>query len=77
MALVVKIERNVYIKIVLHASKYPSFPVIGFLLGNEENNEVIVSNLFPIFHSSPLGPLFDIALLSVREQLFLSFFLCF
>mmetsp|Transcript_13328 Transcript_13328/g.13818 ORF Transcript_13328/g.13818 Transcript_13328/m.13818 type:complete len:202 (+) Transcript_13328:31-636(+) len=68
MSLLIKLEVNIYIKIILHASKYPSLPIIGLLLGREENNNNIsISNIFPVLHSSPAGPLFDISLLSASE----------
>ena len=54
-----------YAKINLHAARYSSELMCGFLLGSvkEANNTkvVVVEDVLPICHSNPVGPIFEVA----------------
>lgn len=62
-----------YSKIILHACKYPSQPVLGLLLGFDRNgskegaNWEIIDSV-ALFHSNPLAPMLEAALLQVEAH---------
>ncbi len=47
-----------YAKIFLHAAKYPSECVGGFVLGTKHG---AVTDVLPVFHETPIGPIMDTA----------------
>jgi len=66
-------------KILLHASKYPSRPVIGLLLSSpadgkhteekEKKGSQKIVDIIPLFHNLPLSPIIETALIQVEEYL--------
>jgi hypothetical protein len=50
-----------YVKIYLHATKYPSENIGGFLIGSIDNNRIIVSDAIPVVHGAPVTPILEIA----------------
>ena len=54
----IKISSNAYVKMYLHACKYPSSCIGGYLIGSNDND---VSDILPVCHNAPIGPLLDIA----------------
>ena len=51
-----------YIKIFLHAAKNPSSHIGGFVIGKfSSSGDIEIIDVLPICHSSPCGPMFDIA----------------
>ena len=50
-----------YAKSFLHANKYPSEVVGGFLIGNNSGNDTQVVDAIPVFHGAPVAPVLDIA----------------
>jgi hypothetical protein len=55
-----------YLKMVLHAVRYPARPVMGVLLGSASG---VCQNCVPTFHSNPLAPALEISFLMVRACL--------
>ena len=49
---------------ILHALKFPSQPVGGFLMGNENT----VTEIVPVYHNYPLTPLLEIAALALESS---------
>ena len=60
----VTISNEAYVKAFLHGAKNSSNVVGGFLLGSSNTN---ISDCFPVYHDTPLGPLLDNALLVANE----------
>jgi hypothetical protein len=57
-----KVTTQAYCKVVLHAAKYPSSHIGGYLLGNVgEDEKITISDTFPICHGYPVGPIFEVA----------------
>jgi hypothetical protein len=60
-----KITANAYIKLHLHAAKYGSELVCGFLIGPTDDSAtqtgIRVDDVLPICHSNPCGPIFEVA----------------
>lgn len=59
------IQSLAYLKILLHASKFPSSTVTGLLLGYHEveSNLVVVSDVIPLLHHwTDLSPMMEVAL---------------
>jgi len=50
-----------YAKINLHAARYSSELMCGFLIGSVNGNTVAVDDVLPISHSNPVGPIFEVA----------------
>lgn len=51
-----------YIKIVLHAAKYPTLSVCGLLMGRADSHVLEyteVTDAVPVCHYAPVGPIFD------------------
>lgn len=63
------ISAPAYIKSILHAHKYAFSPVCGILIGQAEGegegNKVDILDAIPLFHTIPLAPLFEVAMLQV------------
>eukprot|EP01033_Poteriospumella_lacustris_P014360 gene14360-10259_t len=57
----IRISDEAYLMIGLHASKYPENPVLGYLIGSEANDQFDVSDIFPVSHSVPAGPILEIS----------------
>jgi hypothetical protein len=56
------ISAEAYSKINLHAAKYASELMCGFLIGTvNATGEVQVDDVLPICHSNPVGPIFEVA----------------
>lgn len=59
-----------YVKLILHAHKYAFSPVVcGVLLGSASSDSddanVYIQDAIPLFHSLPLAPLFEVAMIQV------------
>jgi Uncharacterised protein family (UPF0172) len=65
----VQISDEAYSKVILHATKYFSRPVGGYLIGTiaPQTNAVEIADVLPIFHGNPVGPIFEIAGDLVRD----------
>ena len=58
----VRLPTEVYVEIGLHAAKYFHHPVIGYIIGTQGDGHVItVTDVLPIGHSVPAGPILEIA----------------
>ncbi|CAN0325049.1 unnamed protein product, partial [Ectocarpus fasciculatus] len=59
----VNVEEAAYLKLMLHAAKYPWAAVNGFLLGEEgltgQASVVYLLDAVPLFHTSTLAPLLE------------------
>ncbi|CAN0036306.1 unnamed protein product [Pylaiella littoralis] len=54
------VEGPAYLKLMLHAAKYPWAAVNGFLLGEADSaGQVSVRDAVPLFHTSTLAPLLE------------------
>ena len=59
------ISPQAYAKIVLHAAKYPSESVGGFILGSSALGAGIL-DVVPVFHGTPLGPILSNAAMAIE-----------
>ena len=50
-----------HVKSVLHALKYFSENVGGYVYGSIEGGSVTITNVYPVVHSAPVGPVLDLA----------------
>lgn len=58
----VRLPTEVYVAIGLHAAKYFHHSVVGYIIGTEgEGHVVTVTDIIPIGHSVPAGPILEIA----------------
>eukprot|EP00903_Cladosiphon_okamuranus_P009872 g9378.t1 len=57
----VSVEDPAYVKMMLHAAKYPWAAVNGFLLGDAGSpaGQICVKDAVPLFHTSTLAPLLE------------------
>ena len=56
------VEPRAYAKIMLHAAKYPSAAIGGFVIGSTRNEDTFaVEDVIPMCHYAPCGPMFDVA----------------
>jgi hypothetical protein len=61
------IEIRAYCKLLLHAAKYPSESICGILIGSggadktSASSQYTITNAYPVSHTPPVGPIFDIA----------------
>ena len=57
------VEPRAYAKIMLHAAKYPSSAIGGYVIGSAgaEGDGYAVEDVIPMCHYSPCGPMFDVA----------------
>lgn len=61
MAKSIKISRQAYGKIFLHVAKYFDCPIIGYVVGHETGGSTIFSDVLPVCHSNPAGPIMEIS----------------
>mmetsp|Transcript_28111 Transcript_28111/g.38654 ORF Transcript_28111/g.38654 Transcript_28111/m.38654 type:complete len:199 (+) Transcript_28111:9-605(+) len=67
-AAVVNVDSKAYMQIYLHAAKYPSTNIVGFLLGQQKpNGEIIVEDILAICHSYPTASLLEIGALTAEK----------
>ena len=64
------INKEAYLKIILHACKYPSSTVNGVLLAQEEpedkSSKIIIADAIPLFHHwNTLTPMLEVGLQQV------------
>lgn len=56
------VEANAYVKLMLHAAKYPTSACSGLLIGDEQGQGFVVTDAVPLFHhDSPLAPVVEVA----------------
>lgn len=55
------ISRQAYGKIFLHAAKYFDGVVLGYIVGQQSEDKVDVTDVLSVCHSNPAGPILDIA----------------
>ncbi|CAB4443664.1 unnamed protein product [Rhizophagus irregularis] len=66
------INKEAYLKIILHACKYPSSTVNGVLLaqeevGNDDSNKIIIADAVPLFHHwNTLTPMLEVGLQQIE-----------
>ena len=60
------IKPSAYAKVILHAAKYPSCPIGGYVIGQGDEEKITISDVIPMCHSNPCGPMFEIAAEMVR-----------
>ena len=58
-----------YVKIFLHAAKYPDKAIGGFVIGSLTDSSATITDVLPIYHDTPAGPILDNAA-CVAETLF-------
>lgn len=57
-----------YLKVILHAAKYPSSTCVGLLVGTLSNNTVSVQDAIPLLHHwTELSPMMEAGLQLVRS----------
>lgn len=56
------ISTAAYLKVVLHAAKHTSRNVIGLLVASDASDATKVTDVLPLFHTTPLGPALEVAL---------------
>lgn len=57
-----RVEATAYVKLLLHAAKYPTNTCSGLLIGEEQGQGFVVSDAVPLFHhDAPLAPLLEVA----------------
>jgi hypothetical protein len=65
------INKEAYLKIILHACKYPSNTVNGVLLAEpdrDKSNKIIITDAVPLFHHwNTLTPMLEVGLQQVRK----------
>lgn len=57
----VTVNASSHIKSVLHALKYFSENVGGYIYGSVDGTNVTITNVYPVVHSAPVGPVLDLA----------------
>lgn len=55
------IETSAYAKIFLHSSKYSTSSIGGYLIGSRKDNLCSITDVVPICHTCPCGPMFEIS----------------
>ncbi|KAF8314814.1 uncharacterized protein EI90DRAFT_3089514 [Cantharellus anzutake] len=69
MTIMYSISNTAYIKLILHAAKYPHATVNGVLLGSKSGNEVSVIDTIPLLHHwTSLSPMMEIGLDLARSS---------
>ena len=73
------LSRDAGLKPVLHAAKHPASPVLGVLLGKDneskgmqvsssgDSSRVTVCDAVPLFHNIPLAPMLEMAMMQVTD----------
>ena len=64
------IQGQAYHKIILHACKYVTQELIGVLIGRISDGNVFICDVVPAFHTIPLPPMLEIAMMQVYLMLF-------
>ena len=62
------IESLAYVKIFLHSAKYSTSSIGGYLIGMKENNVYNITDVVPICHACPCGPMFEISAEMVGQK---------
>eukprot|EP00026_Physarum_polycephalum_P019181 Phypoly_transcript_21064.p1 GENE.Phypoly_transcript_21064~~Phypoly_transcript_21064.p1 ORF type:complete len:196 (+),score=16.85 Phypoly_transcript_21064:61-648(+) len=62
-----KISSVAYNKLILHAHKYAFSAVCGILVGSASGDNVEILDAIPLFHTPPLAPLFEVAMIQIEE----------
>lgn len=66
MAAAYNLSPLAYLKIILHAAKYPSSTCVGLLLGQVEGTNVHIVDAIPLLHHwSELSPMMEAGLIMV------------
>lgn len=60
------VEGEAYVKIMLHAAKYPHRVVNGILVGKAEGQGYVIQDAFPLFHQHTLAPMLELACASIE-----------
>jgi hypothetical protein len=60
---------SAYVKIFLHAAKFSSCAIGGYLIGTSTGGEYEVTDVVPVCHSNPCGPILEIAAAMVRHYI--------
>uniref|UniRef100_K3X3W2 MPN domain-containing protein n=1 Tax=Globisporangium ultimum (strain ATCC 200006 / CBS 805.95 / DAOM BR144) TaxID=431595 RepID=K3X3W2_GLOUD len=56
------VEASAYVKLLLHAAKYPTSACNGLLVGEEQGQGFVVTDAVPLFHhDAPLAPVLEVA----------------
>ena len=55
------IQTSAYCKIFLHAAKYSSSAIGGYIIGTGNSDQINITDIVPICHNNPCGPMFEIA----------------
>jgi hypothetical protein len=63
MVKTVRLSRQAYAKVFLHAAKHFDCPLLGYLIGtvSKDSKTVEVADVLPVCHSNPAGPVLEIA----------------
>lgn len=61
------IEGEAYVKIMLHAAKYPHCSVNGLLVGESDGQGFVVKDAFPLFHQHTLAPMLELACMYIDQ----------
>lgn len=56
-----KVSRQAYGKIFLHVAKYFDCPILGYVVGHESDGQTTISDVLPVCHSNPAGPVMEIS----------------
>lgn len=62
------VAEQAYVKVILHAAKYPDRSVLGLLVGEPGNDVVRILDAFPLFHQSLTAPAMEAAMMLVRPN---------
>lgn len=56
------VETTAYVKLLLHAAKFPANACSGLLVGEEQGQGFVITDAVPLFHhAAPLAPLLEVA----------------
>jgi len=61
MAASLKVSRQAYGKIFLHAAKNFDSLILGYIIGTESNGQFSITDVLPVSHSNPAGPILEIS----------------
>jgi hypothetical protein len=59
--MVVLVSNTAYSKLMLHLVRHPHAPVSGYLIGKVSDSEVSIEDIVPLFHTSILTPMLEVA----------------
>jgi len=63
-----QISAQAYAKILLHGAKYGAQAVGGLLVGAVDGSGVRVTDVLPVYHGNPVGPVFEVAWALFEQQ---------